>query len=200
MDQSKLLDWKGQTCVILASGPSLTSEQVEFVHTKPVKTITTNSTAFVAPWADVFFAVDFLWWKTYYQRVDRKRCWTQDRTSAERFQLNYVRQSARPGLGKKEIQSNGNSGFASINLAYLFGCRRIVLVGMDMKLGPKGQRHHHPDHPAPMVQHQTFSEWVFKSVVLSRDLREAGCEVLNATPGSALTVFPKVSLEEALKC
>lgn len=198
MDQSKLLDWKGQTCVVLASGPSLTSAQIALVQSKSVKTITTNSTAFVAPWASVFFAVDCLWWKTHYQKLDRKRAWTQDRTSAERFGLNYVRQSARPGLGKKELQTNGNSGTAAINLAYLFGCRRILLVGFDMKLGPQGQKHHHTDHPPPMVQNQTFSEWIHKLRVVASDLAAEGCEVVNCTPGSAAPYFRFSTLEKEL--
>jgi hypothetical protein len=199
MEQSKRPDWTDQTCAVLASGPSLTAAQCEIVRTAKVKSITTNSTAFLAPWADVFYACDFQFFKVYHPKLDKARCWTQDRTSAERYGLNFIRQSARPGLGLKEVQVNGNSGFGAINLAFLFGCRKIVLLGFDMQPGPHGKKHHHVDHPAPLVQHLAFGEWLHKSQVLARDLKAAGCVVLNATPGSALTVFDKVSLEEALK-
>lgn len=200
MEPSKRPDWSRETCVILASGPSLTPEQIDAVKHSTAKSITTNSTAFVAPWASVFYACDHLWFKTYHAKLDIKRCWTQDRASAERYGINYIRQSARPGLGKREVQVNGNSGFGATNLAFLFGCRRIILAGMDMRLGPKGQRHHHPDHPAPLVQAQQFKEWVHKGAKFFSDLREEGCEVLNATPNSALTMVKYMPLEEALKC
>ena len=58
----------------------------------------------------------------------------------------------RNGLGKRGLRVNGNSGAGAINLAYHFGARRILLVGMDMKPGPNGEKHWHPDHPKPLVQ------------------------------------------------
>ena len=203
MEQSQLLNWAGQTAVIIGSGPSLTPEQQDLVwssEAKNIKAITTNSTAFVCPWADVHYACDFLFFKTYSSHVTaaKHKWWTQDRTSGERYGVNWVRQSARPGLGKKEIQTNGNSVFGSIGLAYLFGCRRILLIGCDMKLGPQGKKHHHPDHPPPMVQKLQFDEWLHKSILLARDLKEAGCEVINCTPGSALTVWPMSDLAKEL--
>lgn len=201
MNPSKLLDWRGQTAVIAASGPSLSAAQVAAV---PLETpvITTNST-----WArftlhhSVFYACDMLWWKIHQVHIRQhnliSRCWTQDRASAERWGLNWVRQSARPGLGDPDLRVNGNSGFGAINLAYLFGARRILLLGCDMReIG--GKKHWHPDHPKPCVQNMPFKEWLFKSVALARDLKAAGCEVINCTPGSALTVWPMSTIEKEL--
>lgn len=202
MEPSRLLDWKDQTCVVMASGPSLTDEQVALVQGKfRTRVITTNTTWIKAPWADVFYACDLLWWKTHAAalKVQGKisKCWTQDRASAERWGLNYVRQSARPGLGEKTIQVNGNSGFGAINLAYLFGCRRILVLGMDMR-EIKGRKHWHPDHPVPMVQKQQFGEWIHKGHRFAADLKAAGCVVVNCTPGSALQCFPASTLEKEL--
>ncbi len=197
MEPSKRLDWTGETCVILASGPSLTPEQIEFVRRTPARTITTNSTAFAAPWATVHFGVDMLWWKTYHAKLDRKRCWTQDRSSAERFGLNFIRQSARPGLGKRDLQTNGNSGTAAINLAYLFGCRRILLLGFDFR-EIKGRKHHHVDHPHPLVQAQPFGEWIKKLKTVADDLKAEGVEVTNCTSGSAVPYFPFSTIEKEL--
>jgi hypothetical protein len=202
MDQSKLLDWPGHTAVVLASGPSITHAQTEMVRESGAKTITTNTTWQLAPWADVHYACDLMWWKTNYAALVSKdairKCWTQDRTSAERYGLRWVRQSARPGLGLKEVQVNGNSGFGAINLAFLFGCRRILLLGFDMKPGAQGRLHWHPDHPAPMVQKQQFGEWIHKGTLFARELKDAGCSVVNCTPGSALTCFKTAELQGAL--
>lgn len=197
MEPSKRPDWSRETCVILASGPSLTPEQIDAVKRSTAKSITTNSTAFVAPWASVFYACDHLWFKKYHTKLDIKRCWTQDRASAERYGINYIRQSARPGLGKREVQVNGNSGTAAINLAYLFGCRRILLCGFDMR-EIKGRKHHHADHPAPLVQASQFGEWIHKLKQVSVDLVAEGCEVVNCTPGSAVPYFRFSTIEKEL--
>ena len=202
MEQSKLLDWTGETCVIAASGPSLSDLQCKIAEESGLPIIAVNTTykRFAAP--DVIYACDYLWYRHHHAAIPKAlhaRCWTQDRSSAERFNLKFVRQASRPGLGDKVLQVNGNSGFGAINLAYLFGCKRILLIGFDFKLGAKGERHWHPDHPAPLVQHQPFGEWIHKGQVLAKDLKAAGVEVINCTPGSALTVFPMGTLEGALK-
>lgn len=200
MNPSKLLDWRGQTAVVLASGPSLTTSQVDVVRAAGARAITTNTTWKLAPWADVHYACDLLWHKINLPAMppeNRRKCWTQDRASAERWQLNWIRQAARPGLGTKDLHVNGNSAFGAINLAYLFGARRILLLGCDMReVG--GKKHWHPDHPKPCVQNMPFKEWLFKSVALARDLKAAGCEVINCTPGSAITVWPMSTIEKEL--
>ena len=202
MEQSRLLNWTGKTCVIMASGPSLSDEQCALVRAADVVSITTNTTWLKAYWATVHYACDHLWWKTYVALLNKAgvlgKCWTQDRTSAEKYGIHWVRQSARPGLGKKEIQVNGNSGFGAINLAYLFGCRRILLLGFDMQPGAHGALHWHFNHPAPLVQKQQFGEWIHKSTLFARELKDAECSVINCTPRSALTAFKTATLREAL--
>lgn len=196
-------DWTGRICVVLASGPSLDPSQVARAMAADVEVIAVNSTFRMAPMADVVYAGDFLWWKTHINEARRAvsmstQFWTQDSTAAERYGLNRIKGVNRPGLGLNAIHANGNSGFQAINLAYLFGCRRVLLLGFDMKLGPNGERHWHPDHPGPLMQAQTFEEWRHKSTLLARDLVAEGCEVINCTPGSALTCFPMSTIEKEL--
>lgn len=201
MNPSKLPDWRGHTAVVLASGPSLTLEQCRLVEAAPAKTIAVNSTWRLID-ADVLFAVDYLFFKVCLPefRAAKRRAavWTQDRSAAERWGLNWVRQDSRPGLGDPGLRTNGNSGMGAINLAYLFGARRVLLVGMDMTLGPKGEKHHHADHPKPLVQGLVFSEWLHKGRDLAKGLKVAGVEVVNCTPGSALQCFPMGDLAAEL--
>jgi hypothetical protein len=201
MNSAKPLDWSGQTCVIAASGPSLTHEQLQVArYTHPL--IVTNATFRLAPWADVIFGIDFMFWRSYADELRKAalmhKCWTCDSAAAERWQLKYMRNIARDGLGKRELCTGGNSGYAAINLAYLFGCRRILLIGFDMREGPNGEKHWHPDHPSPCVQKHQFEEWLHKFTKLAADLKAEGCEVINCTPGSALDVFPRSTLESEL--
>ena len=199
---AKPLDWSGQTCVICASGSSLTQRQLPMVA--DVKRLVVNNTWEIFPEADVLYACDFLWWKINYDRVAMNfagQLWTQDRASAERWpRIKCLRNEARPGLGQAGIRTNGNGGAGAINLAYLFGCRRILLLGFDMKLGPNGERHWHADHPKPLVQNQTFEEWRHKFQAIAKDLKAAKCEVINCTPGSALEAFPRSTIEKELAC
>lgn len=200
MNQSKLLDWRGQTAVVLASGPSLTQEQISRAAQSDANIVAVNSTADSVILPEVIYAGDFLWWKVNHAKNKHRNAhlWTQDRTAAERYQLNWVKGVNRDGLGRDYIHNNGNSGMQAINLAFLFGARRILLLGFDMKLGPNGERHHHPDHPAPLIQNQTFEEWVHKGKKFADGLKAAGCEVINCTPGSAWKDFPMSTIEKEL--
>lgn len=194
MSPSPLLDWRGHTCVVAASGPSLTPVQLP----PDLRMIVTNDTHKMFPAADVLYACDFLWWKLNHKVAGCKHHWTQDRAAAERFGLNYVRHESREGLGRTALRTGGNSGYGAVNLAYLFGAKRILLIGFDMKEGPKGEKHWHPDHPKPLVQKQQFHEWIHKFKALADDLKAAGVEVINCTPGSALKCFPTGDLETEL--
>lgn len=196
-------NWAGQTAVILASGPSLRDcRPIVCTRENGPRLIAVNSTIFLHNGCDVAYAGDFLFWKKYHAEVvqtsPHAQRWTQDRTAAERFGLNWIKGVNRPGLGREHIHTGGNSGYQAINLAYLFGARRILLLGFDMKLGPKGEKHWHPDHPAPLVQSQTFGEWIRKFDALAADCKTLGVEVINCTPGSALKCFPMSTIEKEL--
>lgn len=198
---SKLPDWTGRTAVILASGPSLRSFIRGGSLPDHVKTITTNSTIFAYPKADVAFGLDFMWWKVHQaatRRDSEAACWTTDRTAAERFGLNFVRGANETGLHPKRVNSNGNSGFAAINFAALCGAKRILLLGFDMALGVEGQKHWHPEHSRPCVQAQCFGDWIHRSAALARGCEKAGVSVVNCSTRTALTCFPIMELEEAL--
>jgi hypothetical protein len=193
-----------KTCVIIASGPSLTDAQCAVVHAhrENLKVIVINSSYQKAPWADVVYAGDYLWWKVHNLRVKaacpKAERWTQDHSAAERYQLHHRKGVNRPGLGLQHIHMNGNSAFQALNLAFLWGHRRILLLGFDMRHGPGGLTHWHGDHEKPLVQRILPEEWVKKSVPLAADLKQHGCEVINCTPGSALTCFTASTIEKEL--
>jgi hypothetical protein len=191
-----------KTAIVLASGPSLTLEQIDAARRSGHYTIVVNSTYQKFLDANVLYAGDFMWWKVHYADVKAKfkgKLWTQDSSVAARWPgINRERGTNREGLGKEVIHQNGNSGVQALNLAYLWGYDRIILLGFDMKLGPNGERHHHPDHPAPCVLNQTFGEWLHKLEKVAHDFKTTKCEVLNATPGSAMKCFPMVDWWEVL--
>ncbi len=100
----------------------------------------------------------------------------------------------RPGF----IGDGRNSGFQAINLAVQFGAARIVLTGFDMWLdrgihwhGPHGRALNNPGAAQ-------LAKWRRIVDAAAGDLAALGIDVINATPGSALTAYRFASLEEAL--
>jgi hypothetical protein len=199
--------WKGLTAVVMASGPSLSEEQVEHVRRARAadlcRVMTVNTTFKAALWADVAYAGDTLWWSKHVavaKKTFQGELWTQDNVAAARYQLHRVRGAPREGLGTYEIHQNGNSGMQAVNLAFLWGAYRILLLGFDMKEGPNGEKHHHPDHPRPCVQRQLFGEWIHKARPVAEGLKKHWIQVVNCTPGSALPWFPMSEITRELPC
>lgn len=102
------------------------------------------------------------------------------------------------GLGKGKVHYGANSGYQAINLAYLFGAKKIILLGFDCKRGPKNESHHHGDHPGPLNKDMPIHTWRKAFPQLSADLKAEGVEVVNATRDTALECFNKIKLEVAL--
>jgi len=199
---SKLLDWQGQTAVVIASGPSLTTEACEIVRLGPlgVRTIAVNRAFERAPWAEVVYMGDRRCLQQYHKQVPSlSQLWSNDSMAAEMFGACWARYVYEPGISPTRIRGNGNSGMQAINLAALFGAKRILLLGFDMKRGPNGERHFHPDHPAPLTQEQPFSDWIFKGKKVADDLRALGVDCVDCTPGGALEGFAKGDIGEELK-
>ena len=184
-------DWAGRTAVVIANGPSLTREQVQAAGEADILAVAVNTAYRMVPWAPVFYAGDFLFWKVHAarMRVNQMAClWTCDATAAEHFGLNRWKGANDVGLGEKMIHMNGNSGAQAINLAYLFGARKIVLLGFTMR-EIDGKKHFHGDHEAPLVQKQLFAEWLHKMEFVARDAKRLGVDIVNCDPLSAMTCF-----------
>lgn len=204
--------WADAPTVVIASGPSLSDEQLDrvwWVRGRPdmrsaCRVIAVNNTCARAPWADVAYFGDYLALREYVPKLRppvgkfEGEWWTQDKAGAERWGLRLVKSANKPGLGLARVHLNGNSGAQAVNLATLFGARKVLLLGFDMKAGPSGQLHHFGAHPAPLVQTCLFDEWIHKFELIARDAAAMGVEIVNVTPGSALPWFRMSSIEAEL--
>lgn len=102
------------------------------------------------------------------------------------------------------ISWNGNSGAAAISIAAHAGAKRIILLGFDMKLGPDQRQHWHDIYhrgqintsektkKLPFDKHRRGFQFIAK------DAKRLGIEIINASPDSAITEFPKVSVKDLL--
>lgn len=208
-------DWSVGTTVIIASGPSLTCEQVEYCRSRAAHVLVVNNNHEIAPWADAIYACDAAWWDEYGARVpltmsrwtmipetDRGHLYHQQREVVSRFGLRFVRGLSGSGLHPSGVYYGGNSGHQAVGLAVsVLGARRVILLGFDFKKSPTGKRHHHPDHPGKLnkkLAEHTMITWRDAMAVLAKDAASRGVEILNATTDTALACFPKIDLTEAL--
>ena len=152
-------------------------------------------------WADILYACDGDWWDEHiYEVLSRFKgeLWTQDLPAAEKFGLNRIEGSSQKGLGKEKINFGANGGYQMVNLAYLFGAQKIILLGFDMKLGKDKKSHWHGDHPRYLNKVMPISKWIDNFNRLASDLKSEGVNVINATRDSALECFQKQKLEVVL--
>lgn len=192
--------------VVIASGPSLKKKDCEAVKrwregANDRKVAVVNTTYQMAPWADVLYACDGAWWDHHIKdvlNVFQGELWTQDEQASNKYALNKVVGQKAIGLGHDKVHYGSNSGYQTINLVYLFGAVKIILLGFDMKYGAKGKVHWHGDHVGSLNRGCPVGTFIKNFPALAEDLNKEGISVINATRDTALDCFPKTSLEDAL--
>ncbi len=127
---------------------------------------------------------------------------TSDKGAADELSIPYIEVRKpddralmdTPGV----IGWGGNSGFHAINMAMQFGCARIILVGYDMTLSHG--THWHADHKGELTNPTSgnVSRWRRAVEGIAPVADHYDIEIINCSPISALTSYPKMSLEDAL--
>jgi hypothetical protein len=94
------------------------------------------------------------------------------------------------------LNTGSNSGYQCINIAYLAGARRVLLLGYEMRF-PGGKSHWHGGHPIK-VPETHYTAYARKFETMLPQLKRRGVEVINCTPDSAIKCFPYQELSCAL--
>lgn len=196
--------WAGRTVAILASGPSMSAAVADAVRAARIPVIAINSTYQLAPWADMIYAADQAWWIQYHAQLSD---FAGLKVSIEQTPgvlppnmpegVLVLRNSGNHGFDKDpgRLRTGGNSGYQALHVAAHAGARRVLLCGYEMG----GGGHWHGDHPSPLTNSRTLLPRLRpRFAALASELRDARVEVVNCTPDSQLTVFPRVSLSLAL--
>ncbi|KKM79905.1 hypothetical protein LCGC14_1345220 [marine sediment metagenome] len=219
--------YKGETAVLIATGPSLSDEQLDIVKEQHeagnCRVITFNNVYERAPYTDLHLSCDAPWWRWYYPRSPAlqdlpcpKYTWFPD--LAKKFKIDYIRGEIKPGLSRDPgvVRINHGSSPMCINLAVHYGFKKLLLIGHDMKFAPdynaarrnpgSTPRHYFGEYPGPLQHWPSVKVGLSKPGVIDGmietyaamvpDLKEIGMEIVNCTPGSALTVFPMSTLEK----
>ncbi len=123
--------------------------------------------------------------------------WTQDEWAASKYDLHRIGSESHPGLGLHDkIHQGGNSGYQAINLAYLWGADRIILLGFDCGPSLKGEAHWFGQHPPTLTTTQPYELWRAKFPRLAADLQKQGVRVINASRHTTLTCFERKPIED----
>lgn len=201
-----------RSVVCIGTGPSLTKEQVQAARERwPLYVC--NDAFLLAPDARLLFACNWQWWDARWERVKDLPAekWTTRKESAQKYGINYIAEVNEPGLSTDPgvLHHGHSSGYQLLGMAYRAGFERIILLGYDMRYAPdydgrqreigSGPRHFFGEYE-PSLQH-----WPSVSVRLGIHdelvalyesvARQGLVEVVNCTPDSALTCFPRASIE-----
>ncbi len=198
--------YAGKTVFVIGGGPSLRG--FDFDRLTGLRVLATNVAAYdverLLPEPDWFF-IDPNIYDDNTALVQRwpGRIFTASRRAKGQMpdRLFRIDQIHRPDFalpGSSVIRSGRTSGHVAISLAVTMGAARIVMLGFDMRL-EAGRSHYHdrykrgPDDPAIYVREflPSFEGW-------HRAGRAAGCEIVNATPDSAVIEFPHVDLDDEI--
>lgn len=198
--------WAGATVVCIASGPSLTMEDVEFVRERQAagacKVIVVNREFATAPWADVLYVADYRCWEEYIVDIRAQfkgELWTIDDRASRQYKLNLIERSYGEGYSGRvdAINTGGNSGFQAVHLAASWGAKRVIILGYDMQR-TGGKEHHFGKHRGRLHNGASFSLWIAKFKPLVTSLKAHGVELLNVTRTTALPSewIPRKRIEE----
>ncbi len=220
--------FKNRTGVLIATGPSLSESQLNIVRSRhmagDVHVFTINNTYQVYPETDVHLSCDGPWWRWYsndefLMNLPAEK-WTWYPEFAEEFGINYIfGEEKKRGLSldPRIVHINHGSGPMIMNLAILYGCTKLVLIGHDMKFAkdydPKNQkpgsipRHYFGEYPKKL-QHwpsvkvrQGVLDGLIEAYSDIRDdieARQISVDIVNCTPESALTMFRTGELEKEI--
>jgi hypothetical protein len=207
-------DFTGRTACLIATGPSLKPQQVEVAKSKGFALFGCNNVWELTE-LDVLWATNGQWWDHYWS--DKLKAypaakWTVNRAAAIKYGLNWTAERAAQGLSTDPnyIHHGHGSGYSMLNLAYLMGASRIVLLGYDLKYAPNydgkarqvgsSPRHYFGEYapalhhwPSVHVKGGVHVELVslYESVA-----RQGLVEIINCSPDTALTCFPRVPIEQ----
>lgn len=187
--------------LIIAAGPSLTRKDCDLLRTLKLPTTAINCAVFFAPWADVLFAADGVWWRHYGWMVN----WYKGRRVAKTFRHPDVER----WTGKGWPRTGGNSGHMGILHAVDDGARNIAIYAFDQKVPEAGEPnagkvHFHGDHPkvardgsrTNMGNGSGIKAWPNLMDATAVDLKRRGVRVVNISRFSALNCFERMTVEE----
>jgi len=136
--------------------------------------------------------------------------------ASERVTLLHLQEDVPFSLDLRTLTDFGNVGASSLQILAALGYDRVALVGVDARYSSlpeldKGGEYvrmgygQDPDHFLPgymegrrRIARPNYERLLGQWPQVAAECRRIGLDVRNASPGSALTLFPMVGFDEAL--
>lgn len=198
-------DWHQQICVCIATGPSLTEEQLTMVHSyrkhgaAKLNAIAINDAGLrrrlplAAPWADILYAADQRWWQFYKPAFTGLRVSGEEVKGVETIPLTMLARGEPMPREAGSVVSGDHSGFQALGLALTLGATRIILLGYDCG---GNKRNCHDNREPRFKSEPPFDQWVEKYNQVPG--RWPHVEFINCSPQSRISAFPKKEIREVL--
>lgn len=185
-------------CFIIGGGPSINN--VNFDLIKDEFCIGLNQAYKLGTWIDVWLFVDSDIFRNNRNAINKwpNRIVSCAKVAKPHKKVEYFdrcRQHVLCDCPKKlSFPSSGaNAGATAINFAVREGFEEIILLGYDMKM-VDGQANYHNDYKKQAMP-EAYVKFIKVFEEMSRVLK---VRVINANPDSALSCFPKRTLESIL--
>lgn len=197
-------EWGGMDVFIIAGGTSVDPKQVKRLRGRPnTITIAVNSSYQIAPWADLLFFADDRWFKREMKERPAELTKFKGRILTTSIHVKDPRleklkkvaptKAVPLATDRGTIAIERTSVHACLNICLHAKAARVVLIGVDNRDGDNGRIHHHDEYPWPR-RHSTWDVKRKQLQLVVDPLREAGIQVLNASPISTLEWWPKIDL------
>jgi len=196
-----------QSVIKGTSPPSVYSPFMTFLHDKHV--IGINVAYLIGDWMDAIFFGDIGFFLKH-QRGLAAFPGLKISCHPQTDKYDWVKYTPRDKTHPKGISDNpkmvswnNNSGSAAVSIAANAGAERIILLGFDMKMDNTQQHWHDlygrnaPRNPKK-PRHMPFDRHLRGFSDMAKDAKRRGIEIINASPDSAITCFPKYSIKELL--
>lgn len=210
-------DWSDEYVAVVAAGPSVTQEQVNLLRDR-IHTVVINSSYELCLWADALYSCDEKWW--FYkdgakdftglkvsQGGEASKVYPEIKNLTIAMCENIPKSHSKRLMMNKygEIGGGGHSGFQVMNWMAQIGVAGMLLIGYDMRVDGNGKNHWHGRHPESGKHilnnpgDNNFRNWIPWMEAASVRLKSLGIEIVNCSEKSALTCFPKMSVEQVLE-
>jgi hypothetical protein len=204
--------WEGETVWVLGAGPSLALVEPYRDILKKKKVIAVNNAFKIGDIFDISFFGDA---RHYWEYQDEEDSFKGLKVS---FNIHYVGlnkgRSTIEGLSNIKIINrsktkagltndphclcyNGSSGGSAINLASRLGAKKIILIGLDLKMS-NGKLHYvYNRHNKPCFLEKLKNPQLWKAI--DRDAKQQGIQIVNVSNDSDMPIIARTNIKDVLK-
>jgi hypothetical protein len=194
--------YRNKKFVLCATGPSLTPEVVETLRKYKDDHVIfgINDSYRIIDFLDEHYACDERWWaawgKDFREKYPSLSAWAYGDNAAE-YGVKVIKGFHNSGLSLRQdkLHYGANSGYQALNIAFLMGGRKFILVGYNMGT-LAGKNHFFGTHGHGMNNSSPYGLFVQNYNSIQEPIKSL---VVNCTENSALKCFRIGNLEEELQ-